>query len=220
MLMRATALLETNGYAVTSEADSDVALKRIQAAPPDLLLLDIRMPKKDGFDVCRALKANPATKNIPVIFLSVQAGEADIVAGLELGAEDYIRKPFRKRELLARVKTILRRRETTVETNQVNIGPLSIDLNTYAVLLDGKTLTLEPKEFQLLAFFMKREGQVLTRATISENVWGHEHIPTSKTIEVRVDQLRKKLGASGHWIRTLRGIGYRFEVSEHGEEAE
>lgn len=214
MVRLATDFLQENGYAVSSSLDPEEGLKRVMASPPDLLLLDIRMPKMDGLEVCKKIRANPHLKGLPVMIISIQNGEADVVAGLEVGADDYVQKPFRERELLARVKAILRRKELDPAPQKLTIGPLSLDYVTYTVTVAGNTITLPPKEFKLLALLMRREGQVITRATISEHVWETGLIPTSRTIDTHVDHLRRKLGRFRSWLKTLKGVGYRFEVEE------
>lgn len=214
MVLMATTLLEQMGYAVSSESDSLKGIARVTENVPDLLLLDIRMPEKDGFDVCRELKANAKTKNLPIIMVSTLSGESDVVTGLELGAVDYVCKPFRERELQARVKAALRQKENDLDEEHIQAGPLKINPENFSAFLDGAPLPLRPKEFQLLAFFIKMEGRVLTRSKISNSVWGHEYDPKMRTIDRHVDVLRKKLGKYGVWIKGLRGIGYRFDLED------
>jgi len=211
----ATDLLSDEGYVVESALNPLDGLKAISANPPDLLLLDIRLPDLDGFQTCKRIKSDPKIKHIPVIMVSVKSEESDVVVGLELGAEDYIIKPFRKRELLARVKTVLRRNDTEPEAPKLKIGPLDLDWNRHAAVLNRKPLTLTPKEFELLGYFMKNEGRVLTRASISEHVWGVEYTGSTRTIDVHVDQLRHKLGKHSDMIAGLKGIGYRFEANSN-----
>jgi DNA-binding response OmpR family regulator len=211
MIKIATDLLESEGYVVSSATHPRDGLKKIQANPPDLLLLDLRLPDVTGFDLCKQIKADPKTRGVPVIMVSVQSEEMDIVLGLEVGADDYISKPFRKRELLARVKAVLRRHTDEPAPQRVEVGPITLDYKSYSARVNKKTLELTPKEFELLGFFLKREGHILTRAVISESVWGHEHHGSSRTIDVHVDQLRKKLGSLSDWIKSLKGVGYRFE---------
>lgn len=207
-------LLEADGYLVQCEKNPDQALKTIQTNPPDLVLLDIRMPEKDGFQVCKELKANPKTKPIPIIMISVKSEEADVVLGLELGAEDYICKPFRKREMMARIKTILRRRDPETETQILESGPIRMDFESYSARVSKRPIKLTPKEFELLALFIRREGAVLRRSVLSDQVWGMEFTGSTRTIDVHVDQLRRKLGKYGAWIKGLKGIGYRFEPED------
>jgi DNA-binding response OmpR family regulator len=204
-------LLKTHNYQVTTSSNPVEGLKRIQETPPDLLLLDILMPELDGIEICKRIRSHPPTQNLPIIIVSSHGSETDIVTGLTVGADDYIVKPVRKRELLARVKSVLKRQGKEFHSQVISAGPLKLDLGTYRATLNGEPLTLSPKEFSLLSFFMKREGQALTRPTLAENVWGAQHLPTSHTIKSHIDTLRQKLGPVRHWIQTLQGVGYRFE---------
>ncbi len=212
MVKIATDLLEADGYIVNSYYTPEEALKKIRTAPPDLILLDVRLPGMDGFTVCKHLKSDPQTKNIPIIMISVKSDETDVVVGLEIGADDYLSKPLRKKELLARVKSVLRRMEPDAGVQRVEAGPVVLDYGSYTATMGKKPLTLTPKEFELLGFFLKRKNRVVTRAVLSENVWGIEFTGSTRTIDVHVDQLRKKLGKFGTAIVSLKGIGYRFEA--------
>jgi DNA-binding response OmpR family regulator len=189
-------------------------LNQLRENPPDLVLLDVRMPGMDGLEVCRALKSDPKTVALPVLMISTQSSEADVVAGLEMGATDYVCKPFRERELQARVKAVLRRNVEDSSSPTLSAGPLQLDPATFTASLDGQSLDLRIKEYQLLQFFIQREGKVLTRAVISEQVWGHEYDRSMRTIDRHVANLRKKLGRHANWIQALPGIGYRFEREE------
>jgi DNA-binding response OmpR family regulator len=212
MILMASTLLKNHGYVVSTETSPKKALLALEKDPPDLLLLDVLMPEMDGFEVVQKLKSNSKTASIPIVMVSMQSSEADVVAGLEMGAQDYICKPVRERELVARVKAVLRKNEIPTASQKITYGPLTIDKANYKVSLNGKPVELAPKEFQLLVFFLEREGQVLTRTVISEKVWEHAHIPQMRTIDTHVDNIRKKLGEYGRWIKGLRGIGYRFEI--------
>lgn len=214
MIKIACDLLETDGYAVTSSTNPTDGLKKLRLNPPDLLLLDVRLPDIDGLQVCKELKSDPKTKHVPIIMISVKADETDVVVGLEMGAEDYIAKPFRRRELLARVKAVLRRNQTTPQPERLQAGGLMLDYSTHTATCDKKALNLTPKEFELMGLFLKMEGRILTRSIISESVWGIEFTGSTRTIDVHVDQLRRKLGGSGEQIKSLKGIGYRFEVED------
>jgi two-component system alkaline phosphatase synthesis response regulator PhoP len=214
MVRIATDLLSMDGFVVNSANHPNEGIKQIRCNPPDLLLLDIRLPDKDGFQVCKELKSDPKTKFIPIIMISVKSDETDIVVGLEMGADDYISKPFRQKELLARVKTVLRRQEEEPEPPMIEFGPLKLDTKLYKATLNGRNMGLTLKEFELLSFLVRMEGRVLTRTRIYEAVWGVNFTGSSRTIDVHVDQVRKKLGKFSDWLTTLRGIGYRFEMTD------
>jgi len=211
MLKIARDLLESDGYYVDTCDNPLEALKKIHHIPPELILLDIRLPDKDGLEVCKDLKRDPLTQHIPIIMVSVKSDESDVVVGLEVGADDYIVKPFRRRELLARVKRTLKRYELEPEERYLEVGPLKVDFKRYTLYVKSKEVKLTPKEFELLGFLMQRQGQVVTRGTISEKVWGIEYTGSTRTIDVHVDQIRKKLGSHAKYIHSLKGIGYRFE---------
>jgi DNA-binding response OmpR family regulator len=208
----ASDLLDENGYSVESATNPIKGLEAIQRNPPDLILLDVRMPQMDGFEVCRKIKSDPKLAAIPVLILSARSNETDVAVGLEIGADDYIYKPVREKELIARVRTAFRRTRPPAPRTEWKAGPLALNLARYVATADGKELPLRGKEFELLAYFVKREGEMLTRETISKNVWGMDLPRTSRTIDFYVHQLRKKLGAYGSFIKNLKGVGYRFEV--------
>lgn len=205
--------LETDAYVVSHDANPVSALRAIKSSPPDLVLLDINMKEMNGLDVCRELKSDPRTSGIPIVMISVMAEEADVVAGLEIGAEDYIAKPLRRRELLARVRAVLRRRRSE-RSPILECGPFRVDFGAYRCWADGQALALTPKEFELLGLFIRKEGRVLTRGMIGEAIWGADLAKSSRTVDTHVDQLRRKLGLRRGWIQSLKGIGYRFEVAE------
>ena len=211
MVKAAEFLLKEEGFLVSSETDPVEGLKKILRDPPDLVLLDVRMPEMDGFEVCKVIKADSKTRDVPVILVSIKTQESNVVAGLELGAEDYIRKPYHDMEFLARIRRALRRHQAKPRTNQVTVGPLHMDYSRYSASIDDKPLKLTPKEFELLAFLLRHEGHVMTRSTISQQVWKIDHVPTSRTIDAHVDHLRKKMGTKGVWIQALKGVGYRYD---------
>lgn len=214
MIRIATDLLQGDGFFVTSAVNPIDALSKIRLNPPDLLILDIRLPDMNGYEVCKQLKADPKTAHIPVIMVSAKVEETDVVVGLEVGAEDYICKPFRSRELLARVRAVLRRQLADLEPKTIVCGPLTLHCGKYTATLFKKEIQLTLKEFDLLGYFMRMEGRVLTRTKLYEGVWGVDFTGSSRTIDVHVDQLRKKLGRHSEWITTLKGIGYRFQIAE------
>lgn len=210
----ATFLLESEGYAVKSFTSPVQGLMTVKDDPPDLVLLDLNMPEMDGYAVCRAIKADPKTNFVPVIMVSVKSEEVDVVVGLEMGATDYVYKPFRKRELAARIRTALSRSAPTAYHQFVEVGPFRLDYGTYLATVNGKPLEIRPKEFELLGFLIQREGHIITRQAIAENVWGVALGRTMSTIDFHMHQLRKKLGPYGVFIKGLKGVGYRFEISD------
>ncbi len=205
-------ILTKEGFATIGAESATDALKKIQSAKPNLIILDLQLPDKDGFEVCRALRSDPATKFIPVIILTVQTLDSYKIAGLEIGADDYITKPFNQTELVARVKAILRRVDWRDKSETIlKDGNLSINLDKHAVHMEEKPLELSPKEFDLLFSLLKNRGKVLTRSELSETVWGHEYFGNTRTVDVHVGRLRKKLGKLGDKIKTVERIGYRYE---------
>jgi two-component system alkaline phosphatase synthesis response regulator PhoP len=216
LLKNTSNILKEEGYSVFGEMTGNGGLEKVRSTLPDLVLLDIRLPDTDGYQVCKKLKSESKTQHIPVILLSAKSEEIDIVLGLELGAEDYVVKPYRRRELLARVKAALRRKTGQESSTLIERGPFRVNLSSYTASVNGSPLSLTPKELQLLGFFLKRDGQVVTRATISEEVWGLDLSNSSRTIEVHVEQLRRKVRPFGAQIQGLKGIGYRFEVAGGG----
>lgn len=208
-------ILEEEHFVVSSAKNAETAFGKIKEAKPDLILLDIRMPGMDGFQFCRSLKNDVSTANIPLIFLSNKRAEFDKVLGLELGAEDYITKSTRERELLARIKAVLRRRKGKMDKDVVlTCGKLCINLDKRKVTLDNKEIFLTPKEFDLLALFIKKKGRVLNRTFLVESICGYGYFGTSRTIDTHIKQLRKKLGDYGRKIETLKGVGYVFEEGD------
>lgn len=213
-----TEFLSDEGFLVDSESNPIEGIRKIKRHPPDLVLLDLRMPEMDGLTVCETLKKDPGTAHVPIIMISVKSRESDVILGLEKGADDYVRKPIQLGELLARVKAVLRRRAPLASSHAIVVGALRIDSEAHTATINGEPLTLRPKEFALLRYFAEREGRVVTRAYLSEHVWDRNHIPTSHTIEYHVYELRKKLGRHGHWIQSLKGVGYRFDTGEESPE--
>jgi DNA-binding response OmpR family regulator len=212
MIEIATQMLKEGGYVVLSDTNPERGLKKVKENPPDLVLLDISMDEMDGLDVCRELKADPQTRGIPIIFVTVKSKESDVVSGLELGAEDYIRKPLSGPELLARIRVVLRRKKPEQGSHIIEEGPLKVDVESYKAWLHGVLLDLTPKQFELLALFMKYEGKVLTRNRISEALWGADLSGQARSMNTTVDQVKQKLGKYRMWVKSLRGVGYRFEI--------
>ena len=204
--------LEKEGFKVISATDGEKALELVSSDKPEVIILDLMLPGIDGLDVCRELKKNDQTSSIPVIMLTAKGEESDIVIGLELGADDYITKPFSPRVLVARVKAVLRRIESKKEEDKiVRIDQLCIDLLRHQVTLKDKTLALTSTEFNLLTLFVQNRGKVFTRDQILDRAWKDESFVVDRTVDVHVRRLRKKLGQASRFIETVRGVGYRFK---------
>ncbi len=207
------------GYQVAGVASGEDALAAIAAKPPDLILLDLMLPGLDGLSVCRQLKGNPATEPLPVVMLTAKGEEADIVAGLNLGADDYVTKPFSPKVLLARVQAVLRRaaadravgEEAEEPAETVEIRELTIHVGRHEVSVEGEPVELTATEFKLLHFLAQRPGWVFTRQQILDGVHGDTYAATDRAVDVQVVGLRRKLGPAGSYIETVRGVGYRFK---------
>jgi two-component system phosphate regulon response regulator PhoB len=205
--------LQREGYRVTGVEYGEAALAAVQSQPPDLIVLDLMLPGMDGLTVCQKLKADPATALIPIVMVTARGEEADIVRGLELGADDYITKPFSPRVVSARVRAVLRRRgsETPSGEAPLEIHNLKIHPGRHEVLVDGSPVHLTRTEFRLLQMLAERPGWVFTRRQISSKIHDGDYVVTERSIDVQIASLRKKLGAAGKWIETVRGVGYRFK---------
>ena len=205
--------LTREGYNVTSAVDGEDALAAIPRTMPDLVLLDLMLPGVDGLDVCRRLKKDTKTGAIPIIMVTAKGEESDIVTGLELGADDYIAKPFSMKVLIARVRTVLRRRQETPADadSTLRIHDLVIDPRRREVLAKGKPVELTFTEFGLLHFLAGRPGWVMTRDQIIDAVRGEDYAVTDRAVDVQIVGLRKKLGDCSDYIETVRGVGYRFK---------
>ncbi len=203
--------LDREGYAVVCATSGEEALKAAVSDPVDLIVLDLMLPGIDGLDVARRLKQQPGTKDTPIVMLTAKGEEADIVTGLEIGADDYVTKPFSPRILIARIKAVIRRRSAPeTESEVLNVRELSIHSGRRHVSADGKPLDLTYTEFQVLYFLARRPGWVFTRSQIVDAVRGDDYPVTDRSVDVQIVGLRKKLGPLGHYIETVRGVGYRF----------
>ena len=205
--------LGKEGYRVTAVTTGEEGLRLARSTTPDLILLDLMLPGVDGLEVCRSLKMDAKTRLASIIMLTAKGEEADIVTGLELGAEDYITKPFSTRVLLARVRTVLRRRRTAppAEDALLKIHDLVIDPGRHEVLVQGQPVELTATEFRLLHLLARRPGWVLTRAHIVEGIHGDDYPVTDRAVDVKIVALRKKLGPAALYVETVRGVGYRFK---------
>ncbi len=210
--------LERSKYRVKVVDSGEEAMEEAVKYQPSLILLDIMLPGADGLEVCKRLKANPQTLGIPIIMLTALCEEADIVTGLELGADDYITKPFSPRVLLARVKAALRRIESakpaTADGEQIVIHDLTIDVARHKVDVAGEDVTLTFTEFKVLQLLASQPGRVFTRYQIVDAVHGDDYPVTDRSVDVQIVGLRKKLGEAGQYIETVRGIGYRFKEAD------
>ena len=207
--------LAKDGYRVQSAACGEDALRMAKSDPPELVVLDLMLPGIDGLEVCRKLKSDPRTQHIPILMLTAKGEEADIVAGLEMGDDDYMTKPFSPRVLTARVRAVLRRAasEPVDEESPIAIHELVIHPGRHEVLVDGRSIDLTPTEFRVLRYLASRPGWVFTRYQIADAIHGGEVMVTDRSIDVQIVGLRKKLGEAGHYIDTVRGVGYRFKES-------
>jgi len=205
--------LKREGYQVSAASSGEEALRQVQAAPPDLVILDLMMPAMDGLEVCRRLRQDPATVSLPIVMLTAKGDEVDRVLGLEIGADDYIVKPFSPKELLARVRAVLRRSRPAPGAAPLTLGALVIDLGTHTVSVGGLSLALTPKEFDLLRALVEARGRVLSREFLLDRVWGYAHASEieSRTVDVHVRRLRVKLGPEGRRILTVKSVGYRLD---------
>jgi two-component system phosphate regulon response regulator PhoB len=205
--------LEKEGLQVTAAVSGEEGLALVDQTLPDLVLLDLMLPGMDGLEVCRRLKSDDRTRRLPLIMLTAKGEEADIVAGLELGADDYVTKPFSPRVLLARVRAVLRRRQAAPvpEGEHVTVRDLVIHPGRHEVLLRGQPLELTATEFRLLHLLARKPGWVFTRSQIVSAIHGDDYPVSDRSVDVQVVSLRKKLGDYGSCVETIRGVGYRFQ---------
>ncbi len=206
--------LKREGFKVKEFHNGRDFLSYIESVVPDLAVLDIMLPGIDGLEICRILKNKSTTASVPIIMLTAKASEADVVVGLELGADDYIVKPFSPRELVARVKTVLRRTGTKEsEDNIIKVGPLMINTEKYEVSVDNEKVLLTTTEFKILEVLADGKGRVFTRDQLlkKKRLWGDDKLVYDRTIDVHIKNLREKLGPAGNMIKTVRSIGYKLE---------
>ncbi|MBI4830102.1 MAG: response regulator [Candidatus Lindowbacteria bacterium] len=205
--------LAKNGFNVTCVATGEDALDLARTRLPELIVLDLMLPGVEGLEVCRRLKNDPKTQHIPIVMLTAKGEEPDIVTGLELGADDYITKPFSPRVLVARVRAVLRRKKTSAagETAVLKIHDMIIDPGRHQVMVKGKPIELTFTEFCILNLLARRPGWVFTRSQIIDAARGSDYVVTERAVDVQIVGLRKKLGDHGKYIETVRGVGYRFK---------
>jgi DNA-binding response OmpR family regulator len=204
--------LKKEGYNVVTCERGDTALKSFREAQPALVVLDVMLPGMDGWGVLEKLRAESA---VPVIMLTAKGDTLDRIQGLDAGADDYIVKPFEAKELLARIKAVLRRSATPENEKEIAFPGLSVSLDNYSVILDGKQIEMPPKEIELLFFLASREGKVFTREQLLEQVWGFDFFGDSRTVDVHVKRIREKIGERPDWeLKTVWGVGYKFEAAK------
>jgi DNA-binding response OmpR family regulator len=211
--------LEKEGFEVVTAGDGVKALEEVRAEQPSMIILDIMLPNMDGYEVCRIVRSE---MTVPILMLTAKAGEIDKVVGLEIGADDYMTKPFSTRELMARIRALLRRSVITRETTEEDVetvptlksGNLELDISRHEARVDNRNIDLSPKEFDLLAYLMKHKGKVYNRDFLLKQIWDYEYSGDSRTIDVHIRWLRKKIEIDPDHperIITLRGVGYKFE---------
>jgi len=204
--------LEKSGYSVKSFLDGKTFYAFLEKQTPDLVILDLMLPDIDGLDICKRLRQSDQTSAISIIMLTAKSEELDKIVGLELGADDYVAKPFSPRELVARVKAVLRRHDPVMKTKQIAVGGLLLDLEKYEVRVDGSIIELTATEFKILQLLTSKTGWVFSREKILDYLWGTEKTVIDRTIDVHIRHLREKLGESAHLIKNIRGIGYKLEA--------
>lgn len=203
--------LRTGGFDVILAEDGAAALAAVRNEMPQLLVLDLMLPGMSGLEVCRTLKGDPATAGIPIVMLTAKAEEVDRIVGLELGADDYVTKPFSPRELVLRIKSILRRSTKAEAPASVMIlGPIVVDRERFAVTIAGKPVDFTATELKLLMLLMERRGRVQSREVLLNDVWGYESVIDTRTVDTHVRRLREKLGPAADYLETVRGFGYRL----------
>ena len=205
------AILEKNNFSVDAVYDGAEALEYLESGNYDGVIMDVMMPKMDGWQVCREVRQS---SKVPIIMLTARSEERDELQGFDLGVDEYISKPFSPKILVARVNAILRRANVIGESNEINAGGIVIDKAAHQVKIDDKEIELSFKEFELLTYFVENQGIALSREKILNNVWDYDYFGDARTIDTHVKKLRSKLGEKGNYIKTIWGMGYKFEVDE------
>ena len=201
---------ENEGFKVKSFPNGESFLETIKNDKPNLVILDLMLPGISGLDVCRDLRMNEVNENVAVVMLTAKNEEIDRIVGFELGADDYVTKPFSVRELILRVKVLLKKRSDDIDQNLLESGPIAMNLDAHDVSVEGKNILLTALEFKLLKHLLKRKGRVQTRDQLLGDVWGYGSEVTTRTVDTHIKRLREKLGKPGELIQTIRGVGYRF----------
>src|SRR5712671_2888577 len=202
--------LRKAGFTTSTACDGAAGLEKARREKPALIILDLMLPKMPGLEVCKILKSDPGTRQVPIMMLTAKAEEIDRIVGLEFGADDYVTKPFSPREVILRIRAILRRGEATPADERLTAGPITIDPARHEVSVGGKRVNLTSIEFKLLRTLMQRRGRVQERDRLLYDVWGYESMIDTRTVDTHVRRLREKLGKAGNVIETVRGFGYRL----------
>lgn len=203
--------LKAEGYKILLAENGETGLAKAKAEAPHLIVLDLMLPKMSGLEVCKALKRDATTSRIPIIMLTAKSDEVDRIVGLELGADDYVTKPFSPRELLLRIQSMLRRTSAGGEKQErLKVGDILLDHSRHEVLVRNQKIKLTATEFRLLAILMERRGRVQTRDRLLNDVWGYESVIDTRTVDTHVRRLREKLGPVADYVETVRGVGYRM----------
>jgi len=205
--------LERAGFRVAAVGDGEQGLERLFASRPDLLVLDLMLPGRNGLEILREVRGEAMTRDLPVIVLTARSAEMDKLLGFERGADDYLTKPFSPRELVARVQALLRRAQPSPDEGIVAVGGLVVNLLAREITYRGKKLELTPKEFDLLAFLARHPGRVLSREELLRKVWGYDYVGETRTVDVHVRRLRSKLGEKSRLIETVTGAGYKLTAT-------
>jgi len=205
--------LKADGFTVEASPDGKRALERLRAAPYELLLLDLQLPGLDGLSVCKEIRSDPKLRRLPIVMLTARGDETDRIVGLEIGADDYVTKPFSPKELVARVRALLRRVEDgSADEPKLSLGALELDPGRHVVKWEGQPVHLTAKEFALLQALLMAKGRVLSRQTLLETVWGYSYADGTRTVDVHVRRLREKLPGAASVIKTVKSHGYRLSV--------
>src|SRR2546428_9307211 len=205
-----TLSLRKAGFTISTATDGAAGLQKARSEKPAFVILDLMLPRMPGLEICKILKSDPATRQIPIMMLTAKAEEIDRIVGLEFGADDYVTKPFSPREVVLRIRAIMRRGETKQDDERLTAGPITVDPARYEVCVSGKRITLTSLEFKLLRTLMQRRGRVQAPDRLLNDVWGYESVIDTRTVDTHVRRLRKKLGKAADAIESVRGFGYRL----------
>ncbi|HEY7000311.1 MAG TPA: response regulator transcription factor [Candidatus Udaeobacter sp.] len=203
--------LRKAGFRTSTAPDGAAGLEKARSEKPDLIILDLMLPKMPGLEVCKILKSDPRTRQLPIVMLTAKAEEIDRIVGLEFGADDYVTKPFSPREVVLRIRAIMRRGEAKNDDERLTAGSITVDPARYEVSVGGRRINLTSLEFKLLRTLMQRRGRVQARDRLLNDVWGYESIIDTRTVDTHVRRLRKKLGKAANVIESVRGFGYRMK---------